>query len=451
MLKNPDDKQRAELLFEGTGIKIKLDGHRYLGAALGSDEFKKSYVENKVSKWIDDLKELSKIAAEEPQVALSAYTKGICQRWSFIQRTIDGISPLFAPLEDCIRETFIPALIGRHISEVERKFFSLPVRLGGLGIANPVEVCEREFNASKTITEDLTDLIYKQERNLSLFDNARQESLIKSLKTAKEHYLSEKANEIIQEVQDVNLKRNMLLNKEKGAGAWLTALPLQEHGFSLNKREFRDALCLRYSWNIPGMPHFCGCGQQNNVNHTLICKKGGYVSMRHNNLRDLNANLQREVCRDVVIEPHLLPVNNEEIQGSEGDRADISSRGLWSTFERTFFDVRVLHPNSPSYQSTEMDKLYRQHEQEKMRRYNARIITVERGSFTPLIYTTFGGWGPQSTRYHKRLAEKLAAKRNERYSHVLNHMRVKIRFSLLRSVLVAVRGERGRKPPTPKL
>ena len=88
--------------------------------------------------------------------------------------------------------------------------------------------------------------------------------------------------------------------------------------------------------------------------------------MRHNNLRDLNANLQQEVCCDVVIEPHLLPVNNEEIQGSEADRADISSRGLWSTFERTFFDVRVLHPNSPSYQSTDMDKLYRQHEQEKM-------------------------------------------------------------------------------------
>ncbi len=85
-----------------------------------------------------------------------------------------------------------------------------------------------------------------------------------------------------------------------------------------------------------------------------------------------------------------------------------------------------------------------------MRKYNARVITVERGSFTPLIYTTFGGWGPQATRYHKRLAEKIAAKRNEKYSHVLSHMRAKIRFSLLRSVLVAVRGERGKKTSQPK-
>ncbi len=174
--------------------------------------------------------------------------------------------------------------------------------------------------------------------------------------------------------------------------------------------------------------------------------------MRHNDLRDLNSELQREVCRDVVVEPQLLPLDTSETDGVQGDRAapDISSRGLWSTFERTFFDVRVLHPNAPSYQNTNISQLYRNHEQEKMRKYNSRVITVERGSFTPLIYTTFGGWGPQATRYHKRLAEKISAKRNEKYSHVLSHMRTKIRFSLLRSVLVAIRGERGKKPSSSK-
>ena len=100
--------------------------------------------------------------------------------------------------------------------------------------------------------------------------------------------------------------------------------------------------------------------------------------------------------------------------------------------------------------NTDIGRLYKNHEQEKMRKYNSRVITVERGSFTPLIYTTFGGWGPQATRYHKRLAEKIAAKRNENYSHVLSHMRTKIRFSLLRSVLIAIRGERGKKPALSK-
>ena len=84
--------------------------------------------------------------------------------------------------------------------------------------------------------------------------------------------------------------------------------------------------------------------------------------MRHNALRDLNAELQREVCKDVVVEPQLLPLENEVVDGTTADRAapDISSRGMWSTFERTFFDVRVLHPNAPSCQSTPLSSLYNQ-------------------------------------------------------------------------------------------
>ena len=172
--------------------------------------------------------------------------------------------------------------------------------------------------------------------------------------------------------------------------------------------------------------------------------------MRRNALRDLNAELQSEVCRDVQTEPRLLPLNNEEITGASGERAgpDISSRGLWHTFQRTFFDVRILHPNAPSYQNKSLKSLYESHEQEKMRTYNSRVITVDKGTFTPLVYTTFGGCGPQATRYHKRMAELISKKRNEDYHYVMAYIRTRIRFSLLRSVLVALRGERGRKTNT---
>ena len=43
----------------------------------------------------------------------------------------------------------------------------------------------------------------------------------------------------------------------------------------------------------------------------MSCKKGGFITIRHNDLRDLNANLLTEVCKDVDIEPHLLPVTGE--------------------------------------------------------------------------------------------------------------------------------------------
>ena len=338
--------------------------------------------------------ELSELAVEEPQVALDAFTKGICHRWTSIQRTLPDISNLFAPLEECIKEQFIPAVCGCKISELQRRIFALPVRYGGLGIANPVETCDREYQSSLNITKELSDLIHRQEQDLSLFNPQTQANIIRESKLLKESHLKQKFEELLL-LPSIERKRCLQMSREKGSGSWLTVLPLQDFGYTLNKQEFRDALCLRYGWNIPNMPHFCGCGIKNSIDHTLICKKGGYVAMRHNNLRDLNVTLQKEVCRDVVSEPRLLPLENEEVDGTQADRAapDISSRGLWSTFQRTFFDVRVLHPNAPSYRSADLEKLYKSHEQEKMRKYNSRVITVEGGSFTPLIYPTFGGWG----------------------------------------------------------
>ena len=65
-----------------------------------------------------------------------------------------------------------------------------------------------------------------------------------------------------------------------------------------------------------------------------------------------------------------------------------------------------------------------------MKKYSSRILAVDKGSFTPLIYTTFGGWGPQATAYHKRLASLISNKRNEEYHHVMNHIRTRIRFAV---------------------
>ena len=101
------------------------------------------------------------------------------------------------------------------------------------------------------------------------------------------------------------------LASEKGASSWLTALPVKEFGYLLNKQQFSDAICLRYNLKLKDCPKVCACGSDFSVNHALICKKGGYVSMRHNWLRDELAKMMRTVnCKDVQTEPGLLPVNN---------------------------------------------------------------------------------------------------------------------------------------------
>ena len=169
--------------------------------------------------------------------------------------------------------------------------------------------------------------------------------------------------------------------------------------------------------------------------------------MRHNQVRDLEASILRDICKDVKVEPELMPIGNSNTTSSnvsEKARLDVSAVGIWSPMERTFLDVRVVHPNAPSYRDKKIEKIYEQNEKEKKRNYNQRVIQVEKASFTPLVFTTSGGMGPECTRYHKKIAELISLKTKEEYSHVMNHLRTRLRFTLLRSTLIALRGERGK-------
>ena len=76
----------------------------------------------------------------------------------------------------------------------------------------------------------------------------------------------------------------MELGTEKGASTCLTALPLQEHGFTLNKQEFQDALCLRYGWQLKNLPSHCVCGSMFSTNHAMTCSHGGLTITRHNDM-----------------------------------------------------------------------------------------------------------------------------------------------------------------------
>ena len=103
-----------------------------------------------------------------------------------------------------------------------------------------------------------------------------------------------------------------------------------------------------------------------------------------------------------------------------------------------------MHPNAPSYIDKPIQEVYEDHEGRKKREYNERVIQVEKGSFTPIVMSTFGGMGEEADRHHKRIATLIAQKRNERYSDVINYIRTRLRICLLRSVLMGIRGVRGK-------
>ena len=154
-----DHLDEATRIFDGIGITISATGERHMGAWVGSTAHKEKYVSEKVSDWVRDIEELSRLAKDEPQAVYACYTKAISHRWSYVQRTIPEISHLFSPLEEVIQGKLIPSLIGRKINAVEREIFSLPIRYGGMNIKNPVETADQEFKASKFITENLAAII----------------------------------------------------------------------------------------------------------------------------------------------------------------------------------------------------------------------------------------------------------------------------------------------------
>ena len=81
---------------------------------------------------------------------------------------------------------------------------------------------------------------------------------------------------------------------------------------------------------------------------------------------------------------------------TENARLDVSGIGMWSSMERTFLDVRVMHPNSLSCIEKDVKTLYLHHEREEKRAYVERVTQVEKGSFTPFMMSTSGGMGKEA-------------------------------------------------------
>ena len=131
-----------------------------------------------------------------------------------------------------------------------------------------------------------------------------------------------------------NLKHCLDLASEKGASSWLTALPLECHGFVLHKGAFRDAIALRYGWPPPHRPSHCVCGKSNSIEHALSCSNGAFPSIHHNEIQDVIAALLSEACHDVSTEPSLQPLSGESLSLASantelGGHLDIKASGFW--------------------------------------------------------------------------------------------------------------------------
>ncbi len=319
---------------------------------------------------------------------------------------------------------------------------------GGLGITNVVDEAAAQFKGSSMITSLHTEAIIKQVDTMPLADregHTRHERIQQHI-TVKADALKEKITQLDKTLPPELLK-HVEQARDRGSGSWLTALPLERQGFGLTKTEFRDGLRLRYNIPITDIPSMCVCGERFNTSHALDCKKGGFVSQRHDNIRDMFTGLLDKCCTNVTAEPHLTDLQGETFQHrsantSPGARLDIRARNFWRQGQDAYFDVRVTHVNARSHKNRTTASLFKAQENDKKREYNARVLEVEHGTFTPLIIGTNGGMGAECQMFIKRLAEMLSSKQAEDYAATITWIRTKLSLEVLRSTVLCVRGSR---------
>ena len=327
-----DKHEEASELFEGTGVNITTSGKRYLGGAVGKETFVNNYIMNKITEWAKEVNRLALFAKTQPHAAFAAFTKGLIGRWVYLIRVTQISESLLQPLEDEIRHSLLPTLTGQApVNGQVRRLCALPARHGGLGIVNPTTLPAKQHQTSRKITQPLVTQILQQSGD-PLQAKVTQKMLKRECKQQQRMEEQAAASALTAELPQP-LRRGVLAASEKGASAWLTTLPMQRHGFALHKGAFRDAVALRYGWPLNHAPAKCACGANFEPDHMLTCRHGGYVCLRHNELRDLTAELLREVCQDVCIEPRLQPVAGESLprsaNKSDEARVDIRAKGFW--------------------------------------------------------------------------------------------------------------------------
>ena len=145
---------------------------------------------------------------------------------------------------------------------------------------------------------------------------------------------------------------------------------------------------MRYGWKMETLPLQCPCGDSLSlsVNPTMICQKGDFPKLRHNEIRDLFANLFKEVCPNTCTEPECSQLQTANTD--DGPRSGMS---------------------------------------------------IEWHAFTPLVLSTTGGMVCECTTFYKCLADQLAEKHKSSYSLTMGWLRCRISFALLRSAFQALR------------
>ena len=294
----------ATKLFQEEGVQITLQGRRHLGATLGSRSFTESYINSKVTDWIKEVLQLplaslmqlmvplhmallgdGPILPEQFLISLTCLSTGryhsspihTCFDWQMCPQWYRKRPPIFTNM-------FRWAWHLQSLCCLRSSLPNFPAYYGSSCLSNHSRVQWNPYSA--------------------ICDQELAKSKAKSDWRQEEFIFAESLYPLLSQ----DLQRAVDIAKERGDSSWLTTLPIKEHGFSLHKGAFRDALCVRYGWRPSRLAAEYVCGKNFTVDHALSCPHGGLPALRRNEMRYLTAQLMSETCPNVSTEPDLQPL-----------------------------------------------------------------------------------------------------------------------------------------------
>ena len=237
-----------------------------------------------------------------------------------------------------------------------------------------VDQSQRIFDNSIRLTRPLVDLINQQSTSLPFEVVEAQSTARREIRHEVKLFVL--CNKLFTKLP-ASLQRSMEVASETGASTCMAFYATYSRTWLC--LTFRDALCLHNDWQANLLPLTCVCGKSFSIEHALNFPWGGYPSIRHNELLDINATLLTEVCHSVGTEPGLQPLSGEFLKcktANDVDDAhvDIVAENFWCrNRQKSYLDIKVFNPFAKSYVNESLTQCYHHLEMDKKRAYEARV------------------------------------------------------------------------------
>jgi len=162
----------------------------------------------------------------------------------------------FGELESLLASCFLPDLFGVEVSVVECDLLALPLRLGGLGVSNPVSSAYYFYDSSIHSTVVLVKSLVSA-KLFELHTHLEAVSLAKA-----DHWklmdsvFNERFDRLLPSFDSTH-HHTILQARDSNTSSWLSVLPLERSQFDLSTQDFRDGLALCYRKPLLCLPAAC--------------------------------------------------------------------------------------------------------------------------------------------------------------------------------------------------